>query len=192
MTMGERRKLNCRTDRESSYRHASSVEELTKRNVETILRLEEATKGKRDRFERAADAITNLSGSMRFVVFHVIWFGLWIIWNTALPVRWRLDPFPFSFLTLVVSLEAIFLSTFILISQKRETALNERRAQLDLQVNLLSEQENTKMLEMLEKIGKRLGVDMHNDPEVAALEEATRPQELLEQIDKTMRKPNKG
>jgi uncharacterized membrane protein len=66
------------------------------------------------------------------------------------------DPFPFTFLTLIVSLEAIFLSTFILISQNYETRLSERRNQLDLQINLLSEQE-TKMLRILERIAKRWG-----------------------------------
>jgi uncharacterized membrane protein len=191
LIMGVRRKLNGRTDKDSAYHRPSSVEELTRRNVETILRLEEATQAKRDRFDRIADAITNFCGSMRFVVFHVVWYTGWILYNTTFPEKWRVDPFPFSFLTLVVSLEAIFLSTFILISQKRETALNDRRAQLDLQVNLLSEQENTKMLELLEKIGRQVGVDVSDDPEVGALEEATRPHKLLEQIDETMGKSPK-
>ncbi len=128
---------------------------------------------------------------MWFVVFHVVWYGIWIAGNIALPPERRWDPFPFALLTLAVSLEAIFLSTFILISQKREAFLGERRAELDLQVNLLSEQENTKVLELLTKIGQKVGVDLRNDPDVAALEEATQPQKLLRQIDQSRAKSEK-
>ena len=77
---------------------------------------------------------------------HVVWFAGWILAN-GLPGIKHFDPFPFTFLTLVVSLEAIFLSTFILISQNHETLLSERRNQLDLQINLLREQENTENVE---------------------------------------------
>jgi uncharacterized membrane protein len=174
------------------YHRPRSVEELTRRNVETILRLEEATKAKRNRFDQVADTITRICGSMSFVVFHVLWYAAWIIANVSLPASRRWDPFPFSFLTLTVSLEAIFLSVFILISQNRQSALDERRAQLDLQVNLLSEQENTKMLELLEKIAGKVGVDLSGDPDVQVLEEATRPQKLLQQIDQTMAKNGKS
>jgi uncharacterized membrane protein len=168
-----------------------SVEELTRRNVETILRLEEATQKDGSCFEHMADAITRICGSMRFVAFHVVWYGMWIVSNTALPPERRWDPFPFSLLTLVVSLEAIFLSAFILISQKRDALLSERRAELDLQVNLLSEQENTKMLELLKKIAEKVGIDVSNDSEMEALEEATRPQKVLQQIEQTRAKSEK-
>jgi uncharacterized membrane protein len=93
------------------------------------------------------------------------------------------DPFPFNFLTLIVSLEAIFLSTFILISQNHETRLSERRNQLDLQVNLLSEQENTKMLTILERIATKVGVSTDDDPSVQVLEQSTRPEKLVDQIE---------
>jgi uncharacterized membrane protein len=185
-----RQKLNGRKGREQSRRQ-HSVEELTRRNVETVMRLEEGTQAEQSRFERVADAITNFCGSMRFVAFHVVWYGVWIIGNTALPPDRRWDPFPFALLTLVVSLEAIFLSAFILISQKRDALLSERRAELDLQVNLLSEQENTKVLELLKKIGQKVGVDLTNDPDIEALEEATRPERLLQQIDQRRAKSEK-
>lgn len=186
--MAWKRKLKCKPESDTtSYRRAGSVEELTRRNVETIIRLEEAASAKRNRFDRIADNITTFCGSMRFVLLHASWYGAWILANLLLAPEHRWDAFPFPLLTLVVSLEAIFLSTFILISQNRQSALNERRSQLDLQVNLLSEQENTKMLELLKKIGEQVGVDLA-DPEVAALEEATRPHKLLQQIDQTMTK----
>jgi uncharacterized membrane protein len=186
-----KRRLNCQEPRRHPNHHPGTVEELTRRNIETITRLEDAAKARRTMPERVADGITRFCGSMTFVWLHAIWFGLWIPANVWLPPRQRFDPFPFGFLTLVVSLEAIFLSTFILISQNRQRAMDERRAQLDLQVNLLSEQENTKMLELLERIGKKLGVDVSNDPEVQVLEEATRPGKLLKQIDKTMARSEK-
>jgi uncharacterized membrane protein len=188
----EKHKLNSQTSQRSRYRHARSVDELTRQNVETIIRLEEATKARGTRGDRIADTITRLCGSVPFIWVHVAWYGAWIITNVALPERLRFDPFPFPFLTLMVSLEAIFLSTFILISQRRQAALNDRRAQLDLQVNLLSEQENTKMVELLCKIGDHLGIDLNNDPEVQALEEATRPKKLLQQIDQTMGRTEKS
>jgi uncharacterized membrane protein len=185
-------KSNGHQSSDCPYHRPGTVEELTRRNVETILHLEEATKAKRSTPERAADGITRFCGSVSFVWVHVIWFSVWITANLWLPPRARFDSFPFGFLTLIVSLEAIFLSTFILISENRQALLNERRAQLDLQVNLLSEQENTKMLELLERIGKKLGVDVTSDPEVQVLEKATRPDKLLQQIDKTMEKSEKS
>jgi len=189
--MQRKRKLKCQDEHHSSYHRARTVEELTRQNVETIVRLEEATKAKRNRFDQMADTITRICGSMRFVAFHFFWYAAWIVANISLPAAEKWDPFPFALLTLVVSLEAIFLSVFILISQNRQGALDERRAQLDLQVNLLSEQENTKMLELLARIAEKVGVDLSDDPEVQALEEATRPQKLLQQIDQTMARNEK-
>jgi uncharacterized membrane protein len=84
------------------------------------------------------------------------------------------DPYPFTFLTLVVSLEAIFLASFILISQNYELRISDRRNQLDLQINLLTEQENTKMIQMLERIAKKVGADIP-DPDVRILKEDHRP-----------------
>ena len=94
----------------------------------------------------------------------------------------RFDPYPFTFLTFVVSLEAIFLSTIILMSQNYEERLNQRRSHLDLQIDLLSEQESSKMLGMLEAIHKRLGISS-SDPEVSLLVESTCPETLVQQIE---------
>ena len=94
---------------------------------------------------------------------------------------YQFDPFPFTFLTLVVSLEAIFLSTFILISQNHETQLTERRNHLDLQINLLSEQENTKMLELLRLVAEKVGVPCE-DLEMEVFEEEMKPEKMFEQI----------
>jgi uncharacterized membrane protein len=99
--------------------------------------------------DRVADQITAFSGSMGFVYIHVIWFALWCIGNL---IWWRFDPFPFGLLTLIVSLEAIFLSTFVLLSQNRESARSDMRAESDFETNVLSEV-------WLEAVAMKLGVD---------------------------------
>ena len=124
---------------------------------------------------------------MAFVYVHVAWFGGWILWHVlpGLPQSVRIDPYPFQFLTFVVSLEAIFLSTFILISQNRQNRITELRNHLDLQINLLSEQENSKVLAMLEALLRFHGL-VQPDPEVASLAEATQPDMLVQQIEQTL------
>ena len=159
-----------------------SVEELTQRNVETVLKLEEAAREQRTRTDRIAEVIAGFCGSMTFVWVHVIWFGAWVVFN-LLPGIKHVDPFPFTFLTLVVSLEAIFLSTFILISQNHDSRVSEKRNHLDLQINLLSEQENTQILSILQQIAAKVGADIAHDPHVRVLEEATHPEKLVEQLD---------
>jgi uncharacterized membrane protein len=167
----------------SDYHRSHTVEDVTKRNVQTIIKLEKSAKTNRDRTDHMADIIAKFCGSFMFVWVHMIWFGAWVILN-VLPGITHFDPFPFTFLTLVVSLEAIFLSTFILISQSHETRLSERRNQLDLQINLLTEQENTKMLKLLERIAEKVGAITKDDPTLQVLEQATRPEKLVEQIEK--------
>jgi len=163
-------------------RSGGTAEQLTQQNVETILALEKAAKEERTRSDRVAEAIAAFCGSMVFVWVHVVWFGGWILVNVV-PGIPHIDPFPFTFLTLVVSLEAIFLSTFILISQNHDTKISERRNHLDLQVNLLSEQENTQMLVMLRAIAEKVGADLSEHPHLEALSEQTEPQRLVKQIE---------
>lgn len=165
-----------------------SLRELTKRNIEAIAELEAAADATLGRTDRLAARITRFVGSMTFVYLHVAWFGIWIMANGLLPARFRIDPFPYNFLTFITSLEAIFLSTFILISQNHEERLTQRRGHLDLQIDLLSEQENSKMLHMLEEIQRHLGID-HGDPEIEALKETTQPEHLVEQIKDHIEKP---
>jgi uncharacterized membrane protein len=169
-----------------NYRKAETGEDVTRENVEAMRRLEEAQMGERTMSDRIAGAVARFCGSMTFVWLHVALFAVWIGYN-VLPGVPQFDPYPFTFLTLVVSLEAIFLSTFILISQNYDMRISERRNQLDLQINLLSEQENTKMLQMLELIAKKVGAHVEDDPQVRALEEATRPESLVRQIEDAYR-----
>ena len=148
--------------------------------------LEAAEHAKATLADRVADAITAFSGSIRFVWITVISVASWVAINLALPKPDRIDPFPFPLLTLVLSVEAIFLAIFILMSQNRAARISEKRSHLDLQLNLLSEQENTKMLEMLEQIGKAVGAEFGNSEAVRVLAEATRPEALSDQIDQAV------
>jgi uncharacterized membrane protein len=178
-----------------SYRQSETGEDVTRQNVLAMRQLEEAAMARRTGADRVAAAIARFCGQMSFVWIHVVLFAVWIAYNT-IPWFKPFDPYPFTFLTLVVSLEAIFLSTFILISQNYDMRVAERRNQLDLQINLLAEQENTKALQILERIAKKVGAHMSDDPQVRALEEATRPESLVEQIEDAYREeigqPSKG
>jgi uncharacterized membrane protein len=172
---------------EASPPTPGSLTALTQRNIELIAQLEDTATARRSPADCLADAITHFCGSMAFIYVHVGWFGSWILWHVlpGLPHAVRIDPYPFQFLTFVVSLEAIFLSTFILISQNRQSRITELRNHLDLQINLLSEQENSKMLAMLETLLRYHGL-VQSDPEVASLEETTQPDMLVQQIEKTL------
>ena len=132
---------------------------ITQKNIEDISRLEKKSVQNRSGGERLAEAITRIAGGNIFIAFHAIWFSLWIMLNLgAIPSVSPWDPFPFSFLTLVVSLEAIFLSLLVLMTQNRLTKDADKRAHLDLQINMLAEQESTATLRMLEKICQHLGI----------------------------------
>ena len=161
---------------------SGSVEQLTQRNIEVVQKLEEAANEQRTTSDRVARMIARFCGSMTFVWVHVIGFGGWIALN-LLPGVKHVDPFPFTFLTFLVSLEAIFLSTFILISQNQDTRITERRNHLDLQINLLSEQENTKMLMMLLAIAEKVGVEVEAHEDMTVLAQETELEKVVAQIE---------
>jgi uncharacterized membrane protein len=107
--------------------------------------------------DRLASTITDFAGSMRFVYIHVIWFALWVVLNGGLLLAMELrftswDPFPFGLLTLLVSLEAIFLSTFVMIAQNRLSAVADMRAQTDYEVNVRAEAEVAKILALVQSL----------------------------------------
>lgn len=158
------------------------AEQVVGRNVRTIVALEQAALRERTAADRVIDAITAFCGSLKFVAFHVVFFGLWIGVNLSPVESLRFDPFPFGLLTMWVSMEAIFLATFILITQNRQARLADRRNHLDLQFTMLAEQEVTKVLEMVEAIYRRLRLGQP-DPEIDALKQATDPETVAEHID---------
>ena len=120
----------------------------------------------RTRIDRLADFLTGIAGSTPFLVLHVVWFAVWIAWNTGLLGERPFDPFPFGLLTMVVSLEAIFLSIFVLMAQSRESKIAELREEITLQVNLRIEEEVTKTLQLVAGLYTRMGHQMSDDPDL--------------------------
>jgi uncharacterized membrane protein len=165
--------------------HASSAAPpVQAQNVEAIMRLEQEAIHSRSPAEHVADKVTSAAGSTPFVIFHIFWFGGWVTANTGLiPGVSPFDPFPFSFLTLVVSLEAIFLTLLVLMSQNRMTKETDKRAHLDLQLNMLAEQEATMTLRMVRRIGKHLGLEEEIDQGTQQLEEKTDVHQLSKTLD---------
>ena len=170
----------------STYRRPRTVADVTRDNVQAMRKLEELAVAQRTLADRIAEFVAKFCGSITFVWIHVVVFAVWVVWN-VLPGLPRFDPYPFTFLTLCVSLEAIFLSSFILIAQNYEMRITERRNQLDLQINLLAEQENTKLLQLMDRMAKKMGLYEEDDPEIQVLEQATRPETLARQIEDAFR-----
>jgi uncharacterized membrane protein len=139
--------------------HETPPADPARKNIRTMARLENAMLHHRSTTARVSDAVCRVAGSGTFILVHVVWFASWVLLNVGyLPAIKPFDPFPFTFLTMVVSLEAIFLSIFVLISQNHMAHLADRRAHLDLQINLLAEQENTIMLRMLRRLCEKQGI----------------------------------
>lgn len=162
--------------------HNNSIDEQTEQNIEKIVEIERGHLEKRTFGERMAEKISVFAGSTWFAIVNLIWFVGWIGFNVVAPEKLAFDPYPFTFLTLVVSLEAIFLSVFILIAQNHEARITEHRDHLDLQINLLAEQESTKMLEILEAIAEKVGIESDHEA-LKALKESAEPEKLAEQIE---------
>ncbi len=168
---------------------------ILQRNVSAIAEMQHRETSQRTFQDHIAAALTDFSGSMAFVYIHALWFAIWFVLNLGIfhiPGITGFDPYPFGLLTLIVSLEAIFLSTFVLIAQNNLSAVSDKRAELDLHVNLLAEQKSAKILELLDKIGQEMDAvyDRFNyrpDAETQALKLSPEPNEVLEVIDGTMK-----
>lgn len=181
--MAGHKDVKDRSERES-VRVSSSTPHVHAQNVEAIMGLEQEAIHSRSPAEHVADKITTAAGSTPFVIFHIFWFGGWVTVNTGLiPGVAPFDPFPFSFLTLVVSLEAIFLTLLVLMSQNRMTKEADKRAHLDLQVNMLAEQEATMTLRMVQRIGRHIGLEEETDDGARQLEEKTDVHQLAKTLD---------
>jgi len=135
-----------------------------------------------------ANWISRFAGSMTFVTVHAVLVIAWILINTSLtPIR-PFDP-TFVILATVASVEAIFLSTFILISQNRAAAAADRRADLDLQISLLSEHEVTQLIRLTTEIASRLGIEEAASPELAELKRTVAPEAVLQRIEESTEDP---
>ena len=168
----------------SLKKHRGRLARVIEQNIHTIIHSRETAASQRSSEDRIADAVTDFSGRMYFVYFHILWFAIWILINLGYLGIKPFDPYPFGLLTMIVSLEAIFLSTFVLISQNRLSAEADRRADLDLQIGLLAEHELTRVLKMLDEIQDKMGIENDSDRELQDLEKNVHPEDVLAEIDR--------
>lgn len=157
-----------------------AIKDITRQNVELIARIESASNECRTFGERVADNVAAGVGSWTFLIVQSV---LLVMWMTANVVgAWtHWDAYPFILLNLVLSFQAAFATPVILMSQNRQARLSERRNQLDLQINLLAEQESTEQLRLLRMLCEKAGIES-DSPLERALEESTRPDEIISQI----------
>ena len=169
-------------EKEGQEKDNPALSKVIERNIRTIIHLRTKAANERGIQDRIADVITSFSGRMLFAYVHIVWFGVWIVLNTGWFGLRAFDPFPYGLLTMIVSLEAIFLSTFVLISQNRLSEETERRADLDLHIGLLTEHELTRVLQMLDAIQDKLNIVDHANSDLADLEMETKPEDVLAEI----------
>ena len=137
--------------------------------------------------DHVASSITRKAGTGTAIALHAVWFLIWVVLNTGvIPGLEPFDPFPFSLLTTIVSLEAIFLTLFVLVSQNRISRDADKRAELDLQVNVLAERETTMILRILYEISRHHDLKGTASKELAALLKETKLDELSEKLEKAL------
>ncbi|WP_342642149.1 DUF1003 domain-containing protein [Rhodoligotrophos ferricapiens] len=173
---------------EGSTAQTSNLTPVLDRNIQAILERRQRELAQSPLQERIADVITSFTGSMSFVYIHLLIFGFWILANIGwIRIIKPWDP-SLVILAMAASVEAIFLSTFVLISQNRMAAAADKRADLNLQISLLSEHEITKLVELTSAIAERLNVRTNIDGELPELKQDVRPEKVLDELD--MRKPS--
>lgn len=157
-----------------------------KQNLETIAEVEKRFLNKRSRIERAGDAIARFFGSFIFVVAHLTFLTGWFVVNTGCTSFKVFDPYPFPFLCLLLAIEFILLTTFVLMNQKRLVRQAEHWSHLDLQLSILTEQEVTKSLQMLRHLCQRLGVEEAIDQESHELAQPTPVGAFVEEVERAL------
>lgn len=162
---------------------SSPMAHIVERNISALLARRQKEEKSKTVEEKIADAVTRFTGSMIFVYIHLVLFGLWITWNLGYLGLKPFDP-SFVILAMEASVEAIFLSTFVLISQNRMNEQSDKRADLDLQVSLLTEHEVTKLITMVSAIAKKLDIKDADHPEIEELSKDVLPEQVLETMEK--------
>lgn len=181
------RSADPRGRRRGRIPHASTHENPAKRNIQAIAELDREAVEEQSASDRLSAAISRFVGSLAFVAAHIVWFFVWAAWNLGLiPGLHPFDPFPFGLLTMAVSLEGVLVATFVLITQNWMNRQAERRAHLDLQVNILAEQEMTLVLKILRDIAGKVGA-ASEAPQVQQYEDVDVHQ-LASELDEHMPK----
>lgn len=152
---------------------------ITQQNVEQIADMENASINRRTWGEMIADVVAKWVGSWTFLSIQSVLLIVWLMLNIAGPKSW--DPYPFVLLNLILSFQAAYATPIILMSENRQARLSEHRNQLDLQINLLAEQENTEQLKLLRLISERLGIPLIKSDE-RIYEEVVKPDVIIKQI----------
>lgn len=172
---------------EEGRRDEGPLAGVLERNIAALLARRRAEERARSRSERLADAVTRFAGRMAFVWLHLAVVAAWVAVNVgAVPGVPRFDR-TFVILATVASVEAIFLSTFILITQNRMSAAADRRADLDLQISLLAEHEVTRIIRLAAAIADKLGVEEAASPELGELERDVEPGAVLDRLERADR-----
>jgi uncharacterized membrane protein len=162
--------------------HIGVMAGVVHRNIEALVDRQREHSAARGIQERIADRVTAFTGSMRFVYIHLVLYSVWIVWNLGWLGLPRFDR-SFVVLAMEASVEAIFLSTFVLISQNRMNIEADARANLDVQISLLSEHEVTRLVTLVAAIARKLDIDEARMPEIPELEEDVRPEEVLDELE---------
>ncbi|KKW17515.1 MAG: hypothetical protein UY58_C0002G0001 [Candidatus Magasanikbacteria bacterium GW2011_GWA2_50_22] len=172
--------------------HETVSEVSARRARHKIIRSVEARLNKRRALsEKFADALVSMLGNIKAIVAHAVIFIFWIAINTGLVLGIKpFDPFPFNFLTMIVSLEAIFLSIFVLISQNRESKISDLREEIDIQVNMIAEQEITKIIHLLASLMKHLKVPYEQDPELKRMMQPLNTDEIEKELERQLNLPH--
>ena len=167
-----------------------ALSSVIQRNIRKIIHVRMKAASEQGLQDRIANIMTTFSGSMLFFYVHIIWFSVWFLLNTGHLGMPPFDPYPYGFLTMVVSLEAIFLATFVLISQNLLSKEAERLTDLSLQTGLFTEHELTRVLQMLHAIQHKIGISNDEDSDLADadLEMETRPEDVLAEIERLQRR----
>ena len=156
--------------------------QVVERNIAALFARRQAEEQHKHWQERLSDTITRFTGSMRFVYIHAGIFGAWVVVNSGWLSLPRFDP-TFVMLATAASVEAIFLSTFVLISQNRMAAQADKRAELDLHVSLLAEHEITRLVSLVSQMASKMGIPDSLDPELGELAKDVHPEKVLDSLE---------
>ena len=167
---------------------AESESRTVQDNIRAIIAMQEHQDQERTWSDRVGDAIGTFAGTVAFVLLHLAVFAVWAFANSGMvPAVPRWDPYPFPLLCMIVSMEGVLLSTFVLIKQNRMGVRSDRRNHLDLQVNLLTEKEVTKVIQMLERISAHMGIEQQvTDAETRELGRVTAVDELARELERKL------
>jgi uncharacterized membrane protein len=169
-------------DNEVKKKEGSTLENLIEKNIKTLVERRRKEEREKPIEERIADAVTAFTGNMAFVYTHIVIFGLWIIWNIGWISFKPFDP-DFIGLSLITQIEAIFLTTFVLMTQRSLDTQADKRADLDLQISLLAEHEITRVITLVTAIAQKMDIKEALTEEISDLAKDIAPENILDTME---------